>query len=184
MNIYFLKSKWYSKYEMVKIIKQNFAKNKKLFNIFARKLEKIIGEDVPINHVGSTAIPNMFGKNIIDILIGAKEEIKFQEIVKKLIGIGFFASNKKDEIYQFLSSAKEETGAGDIHIHLVILDTEKYNDFLILKNYLLNDKKECLAYSNYKKEIISKGVTDRREYKKIKSEYVTKLLERAKKIWL
>lgn len=166
---------------MVKIVKQNFAKNKKLYNNVACKLKKIIGQDVPISHVGSTAIPNMYGKNIIDVLIGAKEESQFKEIANKIIDMGFFASDKKDEIYQFFASKQEETGAGDIHIHLVILNTERYKDFLTLKNYLLNNNSERVAYSNYKKTIISKGITIRKEYKKVKSEYVTKLIERAKK---
>lgn len=71
-------------------------------------------------------------------------------------------------------------GSGDVHIHLVIMDTERYLEFIILRNYLLNNNEEAINYSNLKKEIIVKGTTDRREYKAIKSPYVTELLNRAK----
>jgi len=164
---------------MVKLVKQNFLKNKALFNNVVQKLVKNINKDVPINHVGSTCIPNMYGKNIIDILIGAKNEFQFQEIAKVLLAEGYYASEAKDKIYQFFSSTEKETASGDIHIHLVILDTERYKEFLTLKNYLLNNKSEALEYSNYKKEIIGKGITSRNEYKAIKSEYIAKLLEKA-----
>ena len=70
---------------------------------------------------------------------------------------------------------------GDVHIHLVILGTERYNEFIILKNYLLQNKEEASKYSSFKIEIINKGITDRKEYKVTKSEYVSKLLMRAKK---
>ena len=60
------------------------------------------------------------------------------------------------------------------------MDTERYSEFIILRGYLLNNDEEAINYSNLKKEIIDKGITDRREYKAIKSPYVTALLNRAK----
>jgi len=167
---------------MVKLVKQNFLNNKKLYQSVTQKLRYKLNKDIPINHVGSTAIPNMYGKNIIDVLIGAKNEIEFKEIATILVDMGYFASIHKDNVYQFFSSRKEETKSGDMHIHLVILNTERYEEFLILKNYLLNNKNEVLAYSNYKKELIQKNITNRKDYKKVKSEYVTKLIERAKEL--
>ena len=61
-----------------------------------------------------------------------------------------------------------------------MMDTERYSEFIILRDYLINNDEEATNYSNLKKEIIDKGVTDRREYKAIKSPYVTELLNRAK----
>ena len=53
-----------------------------------------------------------------------------------------------------------------------------------LKNLLWDipegEREEALNYSNFKKEIINKGITDRKEYKAIKSKYVTDMLARAK----
>ena len=61
-----------------------------------------------------------------------------------------------------------------------MMGTERYSEFIILRDYLLNNDEEATKYSNLKKEIIDKGITDRREYKAIKSPYVTELLNRAK----
>ena len=165
---------------MVELYKQNFRKNKSLYNSVERNLVKKLGKGVPVCHVGSTSIPNMYGKNIIDILIGASSEHQLLEIEKILVDAGYFASPRKDNEHQFFSSTDKETGSGDIHIHLVISTTERYNNFIILREYLLDNKSEALEYSNHKKELTSKGITDRNEYKKIKSEYVAKLLKRAK----
>ena len=168
---------------MVTLIKQDYEENKKIYNEIEERLRKNLGKDIPITHVGSTAIPDMYGKNIIDILIGAQDVNQMDEIGNNLKNDGFVASTKsKDEIYQFFSSTASETGSGDVHIHLAITNTERYLEFIILKEYLLQNKEEALGYSNLKKEIINRGITDRREYKAIKSEYVTNLIARAKEL--
>ena len=166
---------------MVTLVKQNYLENKKLYNAIEKNLREELGASIPITQVGSTAIPNMYGKNIIDILVGAKNSEEFEKIIKILEEKGFVASKKsRDEVYQFFSSTASETGSGDIHIHLVISDTERYLDFIILKEYLIQNKDEAQKYSDFKNEIITKGITDRKEYKAIKSGYVTDLLARAK----
>lgn len=87
---------------MVNIVKQNFKKNKILYNKTKQKLKKQIGHNIEINHVGSTAIPNMYGKNIIDILIGVKDKDEFEYINKVLKDMGYISSDKsKTDIYQF-----------------------------------------------------------------------------------
>lgn len=169
---------------MIIVIKQNYLKSKRIYNSIENKLRKKLNEEIPITHVGSTAIPNMYGKNIIDILIGAEDKEQFEMIVQVLIKNKFIPSKKsRDEIYQFFSSIESETGSGDIHIHLVISNTEQYNEIIILKDYLLNNEEEALEYSNFKKDIIKRGITERREYKMIKNDYVVKLIQRARKYY-
>lgn len=169
---------------MIKIIRQNYKENKVIYNKIKNELVRKIGKTNTIDHIGSTAIPDMFGKNIIDILIGAKDINEFEKIKNILICKGYSCSNKtKEKEYQFFSSTKKETSSGDVHIHLTILGTNRYNEFLILKEYLLNNKKEAKEYSNFKQKIIEEGIKDRRKYKEIKSKYVEDLLNKAKKIY-
>lgn len=167
---------------MVELHKQNYEKNVAFYKTIETKLRKRIMEEIPIDHVGSTAIPFIeYGKNIMDIAIGAKDEKQFEDLKAILVDEGYVPSEKsRDEIYQFLSSTAAETGEGDIHIHLVIMNTERYNEFIILKKYLLHNANEAKAYSDFKVKILDLGTTDRKEYKRVKSEYVTNLLNRAK----
>ena len=79
---------------MVTLLKQDYKKNKKLYFDIELQLRKRLTEDIPITHVGSTAIPNMYGKNIIDVLIGAKDETQFKEITDILEEKSFVASQK------------------------------------------------------------------------------------------
>lgn len=167
---------------MVELERQNKKVNTKIYTSVVKKLRKKIGKEVPIDHVGSTAIPNMYGKNIIDILIGAQNEEELEELTIKLKELGYFPGrNSTGMIYRFFASTEEETKSGDIHIHLVIIDSDRYRDFLILKKYLLKNKEERKNYSNLKKELIKNGHFVREDYKSVKSEYVSALLDRARK---
>ena len=127
----------------------------------------------------------MYGKNIIDILIGVKDNKELDIVTEKLIDSGYFISKKSiNDNYRFFSSIEEETGSGDIHIHLGILYTKRYSEFIILRNYLLNNADEVINYSNFKRDIIKRGIKDREEYKAVKSEYVSNLLSRAKQYYI
>lgn len=170
---------WYN-IIMVQLINQNYEYNKKLYNKVETELRKLFNKSTPINHVGSTAIPNIVGKNIIDVLVGATDKEQFDKYAIILSNNGFFPSyNSKTDIYQFFASKQEETGSGDIHIHLVVIDTERYNEFLILKQYLLQNSHEAQAYSNHKQLILQQNL-DRKTYRSVKSEYVSALIARAK----
>ncbi len=166
---------------MVELHRQNYRENKKIYNSILKTLRKKLGEELQIDHVGSTALPNMYGKNIIDILIGVPEEKDMDKYSNILEELGYFPGRHNAGIYRFFASSKEETKMGDIHIHLVYVDTDRYREFIILRDYLLNNKEERKAYSNFKKEIIKKGVIIRKDYRSVKSEYVTELIKRARK---
>lgn len=167
---------------MVDLVKQNLKKNKKIFDNVKRELRKELSINIPIEHVGSTAISYMYGKNIIDILIGAEDIREFEYIKNVLEEHNFIASEKsRNEIYQFFASSSNETSSGDVHIHLVIKNTQRFLDFIILRNYLLKNRKEVREYSSLKKKLIKNGIMDRKDYKKRKSEYVSDLLNRARK---
>lgn len=166
---------------MVVLEKQNKTKNIKIYKEAVKKIRAVIDESVPISHVGSTSVPYMYGKNIIDILIGARNEIELEEIAEKLISLGYYyGKNNNGMVYRFFANSKEETKSGDVHIHLAIIDSNRYKDFLILKNFLLYNKEERKKYSDFKKYILKQGYFNREEYKNLKSRYVNSLLERAK----
>ena len=169
---------------MVKLEEQNYNENKKKFKEIKQKLEDRINKNIEIIHVGSTSIPSIkYGKNIIDILIGAKDKKEFAEIVKILERLNYIPSDKsKTEEYQFFASTNEETKSGDIHIHLALKDTNRYKEFILLKEYFLENEKEAIAYSNFKQKLISTQTNNRAEYKKIKSECVTKIIEKINKL--
>ncbi len=165
---------------MVILIKQNYHQNIIQYEHIKKELIKLIGKNYAINHVGSTAIPNMVGKNIIDILIGVNKPDELNVIQNILTNNGYYLGNNQKKNYRFLASKTSETQSGDVHIHLAIIKQLRYQEFLILKDYLLENPFVASQYNNYKKEIVLKYGNERKKYRKIKGKYVKQLINDAK----
>lgn len=165
---------------MVELVKQNLKINKARFSKIKKKILDNIDANIIVEHVGSTAIPKMYGKNILDVLVGVNNSDDFETAIKGLENIGFIGSEKsRSDEYMFFASDSAETHDGDIHIHIVLRGTKRIDDFLLLRDYLLSHPEEAKAYSNFKRKLIRDGVIDRKEYKHIKADYVSELIQRA-----
>ena len=105
---------------MITLVRQNYLKNKRLFNKIRIQLAVSLVKDIKIEHVGSTAIPNMSGKNIIDVLVGAPNIELLETLASKIEELGFFPSTKNnvDSGCLFFASSQSETESGDTHIRL------------------------------------------------------------------
>ena len=105
------------------------------------------------------------------------------ELWDKLVAIGYLPSlnpsSRQD--YIFLASRQEETGEGDIHIHLAVANTKTRDSFLIIRDYLRSRNDEADQYSKIKYQYAKEANYDRSAYKKLKAAYVDKLLRRARR---
>ena len=168
---------------MVELVKQDYTKNKQMYTTVKSVLESKLSSSVVISHVGSTAIPSIiYGKNIIDVLVGVVDSTEFLNAYNIISSLGYIPSaNSKTDIYQFFASKNHETSNGDTHIHLVIMNTDRYNDFITLRDYLLTFPNEAIAYSDHKVELVSSGITERKVYRATKSLFVESLIDKARK---
>lgn len=148
----------------------------KEFNKLKNNLLKILGNKT-IEHIGSTALKNVDGKGIIDILVGASDEVEMNKIQAKLIKSGYFSkSTDKHSDYIFLSSTPAETTLGDHHIHLTIKDSKKFIEYIKLRDYFINNPDKAKEYSDLKHRLIKTTQNNRKDYKKLKSDYIEKIL--------
>lgn len=148
------------------------------------RLVSILGNGVTIEHVGSTAVPGVGGKNIVDILIGVKSLSEMKKVCETLTNSGYFFSEKSaTNEYRFLASREEETRAGDFHIHLSIKGCQRYKDFILLRNFLRADKNEANKYFTYKRACQVKSSGSRKRYKYMKAKYVDALILKAREYY-
>ena len=153
---------------------------------FARKFLKIkekisrIEKNIDIHHVGSTSVPGLEGKGIIDILIGVKSWKRGKEVVSSLKKMGFSHIHPLQSGRTFVSKQKL-TGLGDTHFPIVRIGTKQYSNFLEFRNYLRRNKRERESYIRIKKEILDKVKRDRKKYSQLKGEYIKSVLRKIKK---
>lgn len=166
---------------MVQIVRQNYRENARLFQRIKRQLQETLGGKVAIEHVGSTAIKGMLGKNIVDVLVGVPENTEIENTAKKIDQMGYFRGETHSVgDYIFFASRAAETGSGDVHIHLVAKASERFKDFLTLKHYLAENPSAAKEYSNRKQKIADEADHDRKQYKVVKAKYVDELMNKAR----
>jgi GrpB-like predicted nucleotidyltransferase (UPF0157 family) len=166
--------------------KYHFRKYSKNFPFLFRrernKIKKSLGKNTKIAHIGSTAIPGLGGKGIIDIAIKTPKN-KLNQFWDKLEKLGYepiqeHQPNNKRIFFQKIIkyNGKERR----IHVHLTLNKSFWYS-FILLRDYLRRNKKKCEEYEKVKKEAVkySKGVG--KKYREYKNKFLEKVIKLALK---
>ncbi len=126
----------------------NFSK------IFERNKKEILEffGDCEIYHIGSTAVPGMEGKGIIDILIAINDWEKEEKLIEKLKNLGYTHIHKREKERRFVSKEPEEVGYGEAHIHIVKKDSNEHYDLLAFRDLLIENHSLAQRYSKIKED--------------------------------
>lgn len=141
-----------------------------------------------IEHFGSTAVPGMSAKPIIDILVEvASLEETEKRIVPILTGKGYeyfwrpaFGDDGPPWYAWFIKRGKE--GRRTHHIHMVEPDSELW-DRLCFRDYLREFPEEARRYGELKHVISSRHPRDRVAYTREKTDYIISVTEKAKEYY-
>ena len=144
-----------------------------------RKLIKFLGKSINIEHVGSTAVPNLGGKGILDLVIGAGAK-NIDKIKKALIKMGYefcpeAGTNKRlffkrDIIYKSKSRR--------VHLHLTQIGGTNWFEFVGFRDYLLGQPDIVKKYITIKKRAVLKACGDGKKYRKYKEKFIAGILRR------
>lgn len=151
---------------------------KKIFEKEKERIKKVLPED-EVHHIGSTAIPRVGGKGIIDILVALQDWEKREGAIEKLKNLGFIHIHPEENGRVFLSKIGE-TKYRDTHIHLVEKGNEDYIEKLLFRDFLKRNKKEAEKYHKLKHEWEREAKGDRDRYGKLKKSYIENIIRRAK----
>ena len=142
---------------------------------------------IRIEHFGSTAIPGLAAKPIIDILVevGSLEETK-RQIVPLLESEGydyFWRPELFDgpPVYAWFIKRNSE-GKRTHHIHMVEADSKLW-DRLYFRDYLREFPNEAKRYEELKHFLYEKYPNDRVAYTKGKTDFIVSVTEKAKQYY-
>ena len=136
-----------------------------------------------IEHFGSTAVPGLSAKPIIDILVevSSLEETKNQ-VVPLLESEGYeylwrpTVGNQPPYYAWFIK--RNSKGVRSHHIHMVESDSILWKR-LYFRDYLIDFPAEAKRYDTLKKTLAKRYSHDRIEYTKQKSDYIQKITDKA-----
>lgn len=148
----------------------------KIFDKEKKKIFKAIRSN-EIHHIGSTAVPGLGGKGIIDIMIGINNWKESDNVIRNLKSIGFKHIRPEEKGRIFLSEHKGPF-PDNIHIHIVKKGNKQYKELLTFRDYLRKNKKEIKRFFKLKLEWLARAKGDRAKYNKLKEKYVKEILNK------
>lgn len=153
---------------------KDFAEEKKL-------LIETLGEHIQaIEHVGSTAIPGVPAKPIIDIriAISSLDDSHIEEFVEPLKKLGYSYMHKYPDRHFFAKGPEENRTH---HISIVRADSEiGWRDAILFRDYLRQNKKAREEYSSLKEKLAQQFAEDRASYTKAKETFIAKINRQAR----
>ncbi|MFH1534392.1 MAG: GrpB family protein [Patescibacteria group bacterium] len=142
---------------------------------------KLIGR---IEHFGSTAIPNLSAKPIIDMLVEIKSVRKAKKKIVPILqneGYEYFwrpSIGENPPFYMWFIK-RNKRGERTHHIHMVEKGSELWKR-LNFRDYLIKNPAPAEKYDILKKYLSKKYPNDRVKYTKAKSEFVEQINQKSK----
>jgi GrpB-like predicted nucleotidyltransferase (UPF0157 family) len=151
----------------------------KLFEMEKQRLLAEIKNQVLIEHVGSTAVPGLGGKGIIDIAIGAKKS-EFEELTAKLQALGYEFRphfSTPDRLYFIIFLPDEDEGTRRYHLHLMAPECTEWKEMLYFRDYLKAHPEEAKHYADLKKNASEEVNEEGEKYRALKAPFFKKILK-------
>lgn len=135
-------------------------------------------KDVRVNHIGSTAVNNIWAKPIVDILIEIPKIISMVEIKEKLVNSGYICMSE-EENRKSLNKGYTDKGFAEkvFHLHLRYYGD---NDELYFRDYMNDNPILAKEYEKLKLSLWKKYEHNRNAYTNAKSAFIEKYIRCAK----
>lgn len=148
------------------------------FDAAARLLRTVLGDSVAaIEHVGSTAVPGLAGKPVIDIAIAVTSESAADACRAPLAGLGYAyrGPNGPDPLRRYFTL--DVDGVRMQQIHLYIVPAPAWDEKLLFRDALRNDPTLAAAYTSEKYRIAAAIGWDKSAYAVAKDPFVAQAIE-------
>lgn len=143
------------------------------------RLERLLSEFAPvINHVGSTAIPDIQAKPIIDILVEVSPDVDWARVKIILEANGYICMSQSDRRVSFNKGYTTEGYAEEVfHIHCRYTGD---NDEILFRDYLTAHPEVAKDYERLKMSLLPRYKNDRNGYTEAKTGFVKHVVALAK----
>jgi GrpB-like predicted nucleotidyltransferase (UPF0157 family) len=146
------------------------------YQTIAAQLKPIFGKQLLlIEHIGSTSIPGIKAKPIIDVLIAVTDIGRVTEIVPAMETLGYdFRGERGIPGRQYFRM--EPDSSSGIHIHVYQQGHEAITEKLDFRDYMRTHPDRAQAYSQLKEKLAEKFRQDRVTYTESKADFIVETI--------
>jgi GrpB-like predicted nucleotidyltransferase (UPF0157 family)/predicted RNA-binding protein associated with RNAse of E/G family len=148
------------------------------------RILSVVGNKVAaIEHVGSTAVPGLGAKPVVDIMVAVRHLSAAKECIGLLESIGY------EYVPQYESTIPERRffrkGPGDVpnkhfHLHMVEYSSGFWERHLLFRDYLRIHPDVRQQYHELKKNLAKKHVSNREAYTEAKTSFIESVVAKAR----
>ena len=148
-----------------------------LFEQESALIVEALGDDViDIQHIGSTSVPGLRAKPIIDILVAVESFAPVEDYQSRLEPLGYRYHSQEDETDRlFFWKGRPRTH----HLHIVEYATWEHQRHLLFRDYLRAHPDIALWYEDVKRELAIAFKGNRPAYTKGKTAFIKSIMARA-----
>lgn len=131
----------------------------------------------PIEHIGSTAIPELAAKPVIDIMAGVETLAASRPAIAVLADLGYcYAPYRTESEHWF---CKPSPAFRTHHLHLVPCDSLQWIAAIAFRDYLRSHAEVAAEYEDLKRGLAEEHRHDREAYTEAKGAFVTRITNMA-----
>lgn len=129
-----------------------------------------------IEHVGSTAVPELAAKPIIDLVVVVEDSSDEEAYLPALLANGYVLRVREPDWHQHRMLRTPEL---DVHVHLFSLGCVEVTRMVAFRDHLRNNSADRLRYETLKRNLAKQDWPDMNDYARAKSEIVGEITARA-----
>jgi GrpB-like predicted nucleotidyltransferase (UPF0157 family) len=146
------------------------------FQKTAELVRRALGEKaLSVEHIGSTSVPGLAAKPIIDVLLTVNDVTDEAAYVPLLEAVGFVLRVREPE-HRML-----RTPARDVHLHVYEPHRTEVRDYLDLRDWLRLTPDDRKLYATTKRRLAQQRWRDMNDYADAKTDVVLDILARARR---
>jgi GrpB-like predicted nucleotidyltransferase (UPF0157 family) len=146
------------------------------FKVEAARIMAALGSlAIGIEHVGSTAVPGLAAKPVIDMLLGLKDLDDGPRMVAPLQQLGYahwYEDPARSERLYFVRWADATRSSRLSHLHVAPVGGVFWTELLRFRDWLRSDAHNAARYQALKQELAQRYADDREAYTAAKTEFV------------
>ena len=129
--------------------------------------------DVSVEHVGSTAVPGLAAKPVLDVLLGVPCLRDVEARIPALEGIGYaYVKKYEDEIPDRRYFVKPSAEGLRVHLHGVVRGGALWSRHLAFRDALRRDSAFRESYQTLKRELAAAFADDKAAYQEAKAPFI------------
>ena len=148
-----------------------------LFEREAHRIQQVLGPAVvQLEHAGSTSVPGLAAKPIIDIILAVRDSSDEPSYVPALTAAGYRLVIREPDWFEHRLFKGPDT---DIHMHVFTAGAVEIDRMLRFRDRLRSDERDRELYARTKRVLAGQHWRHVQHYADAKSEVVLQILERA-----